>query len=149
MKIKAIFFALMNQYELFEGKGASTRYERGLGDSVDSDKKQHQQDETSPPERIWRCGRRWQNISGIESWLSTYSRVFSAKASPCVRCVKVWAFRKPSVKPSLKASCCLSGTLLFFSRVSRLSTSKPLSRVRKPCKVQENKPPSVMNSLRC
>lgn len=39
------------------------------------------------------------------------------------------------MKPSLKASCCPSGTFLFLSRVSRLSTSKPLSRVRKPCNV--------------
>lgn len=43
------------------------------------------------------------------------------------------------MKPRLNASCCPSGTFLFFNMLSRLSTSKPLSRVRKPCSTTVNK----------
>lgn len=40
------------QKQLQRSQGAFTRYEGSLGDTIESDKKQHQQDETSPPERV-------------------------------------------------------------------------------------------------
>lgn len=41
-----------NSKQLQDRKGAFTRYEGSLGDTVEADKKQHQQDETGPPERV-------------------------------------------------------------------------------------------------
>lgn len=108
-----------------------TRYKGGLGDTIEPNKKQHQQDETSPPERVWRVGKDDRRSVELHDWLWTV-QCFALNL-PCVRCVKACAFRKPSAKPFLNASCCPFGRFLFFTRLSRLSTSMPLSRVRKPC----------------